>query len=68
MDIFSEINADGTAILLVTHDSKVAARTEHIMFMLDGNIVSQIRLPKYDGTNIESRMEIVTLKMREIGI
>jgi len=68
MDIFSEINADGTAILLVTHDSKVAARTERIMFMLDGNIVSQIRLPKYDGTNIESRMEIVTLKMREIGI
>lgn len=68
MDIFSEINADGTAILLVTHDSKVAARTERIMFMLDGNIVSEIRLPKYDGTNIESRMEIVTLKMREIGI
>lgn len=68
MNIFSEINADGTAILLVTHDAKVAARTERIMFMLDGKIVSEMRLPKFNGANIDSRVEKVTAKMRKLGI
>lgn len=68
MDIFSEINADGTAVMFVTHDAKVAARTERIMFMRDGKIVSELKLPKFDGTDIDGRVEEVTVKMREIGI
>lgn len=68
MDIFSEINADGTTVMLVTHDAKVAARTERIMFMRDGKIVSELKLPKFDGTDIDGRVEEVTVKMREIGI
>jgi len=68
MDIFTEINADGTAIMLVTHDAKVAARTERIMFMCDGKIVSELNLPKFDGTDLDGRVEKVTVKMREIGI
>ncbi|PKM71820.1 MAG: ABC transporter ATP-binding protein [Firmicutes bacterium HGW-Firmicutes-16] len=68
MDIFSEINTDGTAVMLVTHDAKVAARTERIMFMLDGKIVSEMRLPKYDRTDVDVRIKKITEKMREIGI
>ncbi|MPY16972.1 ABC transporter ATP-binding protein [Paenibacillus glucanolyticus] len=68
MDLFSEINAEGTAVMLVTHDTNVAARTERIMFMRDGSIVSELQLPKYDGTDMEGRIEHVTVKMREIGI
>jgi putative ABC transport system ATP-binding protein len=68
MDIFSEINADGTAIMLVTHDAKVAARTERILFMRDGKFVSELRLPKFDGTDMDSRVEKVAAIMREIGI
>lgn len=68
MDIFSEINAEGTAVMLVTHDAKVAARTERIMFMRDGTIVSDLKLPKFDGTDMDGRVEKVTVKMREIGI
>ncbi|RSK26123.1 ABC transporter ATP-binding protein [Bacillus sp. HMF5848] len=68
MDIFSEINADGTTIMLVTHDAKVAARTERILFMRDGKIVSELKLPRFDGTNIDGRIEQVTVKMLEIGI
>jgi putative ABC transport system ATP-binding protein len=68
MDIFSEINAEGTAIMLVTHDAKVAARTERIMFMRDGKIVTELKLPKFDGTDINGRVEDVTAKMLEIGI
>ena len=68
MNIFSEINAEGTAIMLVTHDANVAAQTERIMFMHDGKIVSEIRLPKFSGTDMDDRMKKVTAKMQEIGI
>jgi len=68
MDIFSEINEEGTAVMLVTHDANVAARTERIMFMRDGNIVTELQLPKFDGTDMDRRVESVTAKMLEIGI
>ena len=68
MDIFSEVNADGTAIMLVTHDAKVAAQIERILFMRDGKIVSVLKLPKFMGTDIDRRVEKVTAKMFEIGI
>lgn len=68
MDIFSKINEAGTAVMLVTHDAKVAARTERIMFMRDGAIVSELNLPKFTGTDIDGRIEKITGKMREIGV
>ncbi|MEC0243825.1 ABC transporter ATP-binding protein [Paenibacillus dokdonensis] len=68
MDILSEINAEGTAVMLVTHDAKVAARTERIMFMRDGTIASELKLPKFEGVDMDGRIEVVREKMREIGI
>lgn len=68
MNLFSEINAEGTAVMLVTHDAGVAARTERIMFMRDGRIVSEMRLPKQNGTGMDEKTEAVTARMRELGI
>ncbi|WP_339294517.1 ABC transporter ATP-binding protein [Paenibacillus sp. FSL W7-1279] len=68
MDLFSEINADGTAVMLVTHDAHVAARTERIMFMRDGKVVGELKLPKLVGTDMDGRVKKVMLKMQEIGI
>ncbi|WP_422659837.1 ABC transporter ATP-binding protein [Paenibacillus sp. EC2-1] len=68
MDILSEINAEGTAVMLVTHDAKVAARTERVMFMRDGAIVNELKFPKFEGTDMDGRVEEVTERMREIGI
>jgi putative ABC transport system ATP-binding protein len=68
MNLFFEINTEGTAIMLVTHDAKVAARTERIMFMLDGKIVNELKLPKFDGADIDRRVERITGKMLELGI
>lgn len=68
MDIFRDINKEGTSIVLVTHDAKVAAQTERIMFMSDGKIVSELGLCKYEGKGIDERVERVNKKMREIGI
>lgn len=68
MDLLSSINGEGTAVMLVTHDATVAARTERIMFMRDGRIVDELWLPKYSADALESRMNKITAKMWEIGI
>lgn len=47
MDILTDINNSGTTIMLVTHDAKVAAKSERILFMTDGRIVSEKVLGKY---------------------
>ncbi|MBV1756439.1 MAG: ABC transporter ATP-binding protein [Dethiosulfatibacter sp.] len=48
MSILADINKQGTTVMLVTHDVKVAAKTERILYMLDGNIVAQKKMTKYD--------------------
>lgn len=68
MDILTEISADGTAIMLVTHDAKIATRTERVLFMHDGKIVSEIQLSKWSNIDVDSRMKKITAKMQEIGI
>lgn len=68
MDIFSEINREGTAVMLVTHDAKVAARTERVLFMKDGIVLDELKLSKFDGADMDRRVEYVTEKMLEIGI
>lgn len=68
MHIMSEINSEGTTVILVTHDAKIAAMTERIMFMSDGKMVSEMRLEKLNNTDLDKRIQKVTAKMREIGI
>ena len=68
MDLFSAINDEGTAVVLVTHDVKVAAQTERILFMRDGKIISEMRFPKYKGYDREERIRKITEKMHEIEI
>lgn len=48
--------------------AQVAARTERIMFMRDGKVVGELKLPKLVGTDMDSRVKKVMLKMQEIGI
>lgn len=55
MSILAEINQGGTTIMLVTHDVKVAAKTERILFMVDGTIVSQKKMHKYDAQQDDSK-------------
>ncbi|WP_145332252.1 ABC transporter ATP-binding protein [Paenibacillus xylanexedens] len=53
MDILGDINATGTTILLVTHDVKVAARSERVLFMMDGNLVADKNIGKYDRDKLD---------------
>lgn len=52
MNIINEINNEGTTIIIVTHDAKVASRASRIIFLMDGNIHDELILGKY-GFNEE---------------
>ncbi len=68
MQIFSELNQEGITIMFVTHDATVAAQADRILFMIDGLIVSEVQLPKFEGSGIETRIEKIRGEMRKVGI
>jgi putative ABC transport system ATP-binding protein len=55
MDILGELNAEGTAIMVVTHDAKVAARTSRVLYLVDGRIVGDREQGPYTGRGLEER-------------
>ncbi len=62
MDILAEIHRSGVTILLVTHDVKVAAKTERVLFIYDGKIAGEYQPGAYDETrdNLKAREESLT--------
>ncbi len=55
MDAFLEINREGTTIMMVTHDSKVASMCDRILYLLDGEIRGELVLGKYTGKDGRGR-------------
>ncbi|TVR17236.1 MAG: ABC transporter ATP-binding protein [Nitriliruptor sp.] len=60
MDILGELNAEGTTIMLVTHDTKVAARTSRVIYLVDGRIVGDRQHGPYTGTGLDQRHHELT--------
>ena len=48
MEELAKLNEDGTTIMLVTHDSKVAAKCTRVLFIVDGNIKGEYNIKKED--------------------
>jgi len=46
MDELVKLNDEGTTIVMVTHDAKVAARCERVLFIVDGNIKGEYQKPQ----------------------
>jgi len=68
MDIFSALNKEGITIMFVTHDAKVAAQTERILFMRDGQVVSEMHFSENGGSSLEERIEKIRVEMGKVGI
>lgn len=68
MDILADFNRSGTTIMLVTHDAKVAAKTERVLFMTDGVIVGEKHLGMYEkGSDMEAREKELSAWLSQMG-
>ena len=50
-------NAEGTTILMVTHSEKVAASSDRVIYLVDGNIQGELNLGKQQDENETSARE-----------
>ena len=48
MEELIKLNAEGTTVMLVTHDVLVAAKCKRVLYIVDGNIKGEYTLGEYD--------------------
>lgn len=70
MDLLLGIHQGGTAILLVTHDVKVAARSERVLFMLDGRLGGTYTLGSFRAgrDRLKERETALSAWLGEMGL
>lgn len=70
MSILEEIHQNQTTILLVTHDAKVAAHSERVLFMMDGKIIAEKKFDSEEKTSeaLKNREEGITRWLIENGL
>ena len=67
MDEFERLNSAGTTILMVTHDSRVAARCGRILYLLDGKIRGELELSDQKKQTDMERMKCVEAWLGKMG-
>ncbi len=69
MKLLAKIHQSGTAIMLVTHDIKVAAKTDRVLFLFDGKIAGEYLTGAYDetGDSLKAREERLTAWLTDLN-
>lgn len=68
MEQLLKINQEGTTIMMVTHDSKVAAKCQRVLYIVDGNINGDYNLGKMTSSDqIRDRERAVNNWLMELG-
>ena len=57
MSAMNALNKEGTTILMVTHNSKLASRCNRVLYILDGQIKGDYRFERNDQNNDKEREE-----------
>lgn len=67
MDIINRINAEGRTVMLVTHDAKVAARADRIIYLEDGRIKEELQLGRFESKLQEEREDKMKNWLMKMG-
>lgn len=68
MNELAKLNDDGTTIMLVTHDIKVAAKCTRVLYLVDGNIKDEYNLGRYENAaQIRERERALNNRLMELG-
>lgn len=64
----NRINAEGTTVMLVTHDMKVAAKTDRVLYIEDGNIKGEYTFGKFTSEEeTKERERQISAWLMEMG-
>ena len=67
MDILNEINSRGTTVLLVTHDAKVAARADRVIYLEDGRVKEHLELGRFVKEDMAKREDSLKIWLEKMG-
>ncbi len=62
-----KLNQEGTTILMVTHDSRIASSCDRIIYLLDGRLSAELTLGKSTAGAEKRREETVARWLMEMG-
>lgn len=55
LNLFTMLNENGQSILMVTHDIRAAIRGNRILYLEDGNIIEELKLPAFTQDKVKAR-------------
>ena len=67
LDIFSEVHKTGQSIVMVTHDIKTALRGTRVLYLRDGGIVGDHRMPPFTEDDSRERRADLSDFLEEMG-
>ena len=67
MEELTKLNSDGTTVMLVTHDAKVAAKCTRVLFIVDGNIKGEYNINKGQSQHDRDRERSLNNWLLEMG-
>ena len=68
MDELQTANQEGTSVLMVTHSVKVAARSERVIYLIDGGIQGELQLGRMEaGSDMKDREKKLNAWLLERG-
>ncbi len=67
MEELVKLNQEGTTIMMVTHDAKVAAKCSRVLYIVDGNIKGEYISPKDSETKEKDRERLLNNWLMELG-
>ena len=67
MEELVKLNGEGTTIMMVTHDAKVAAKCSRVLYIVDGNIKGEYHSPADADMQEKDRERLLNNWLMELG-
>ena len=67
MEELVKLNKEGTTIMMVTHDAKVAAKCTRVLYIVDGNIKGEYKCPTEKTMQEKDRERLLHNWLMDLG-
>ncbi len=67
MEELVKLNEEGTTVMMVTHDAKVAAKCSRVLYIVDGNIKGEYTSPKDSDMKEKDKERLLNNWLMELG-